>query len=560
MSRRKEKLISPDAAIRGNCISKIAVAIATMGLGCQVLAFEVPTDNSDVSVRWDNTFKYSAVYRLNNPSSKIVNGDPMAPALSFLNPGPLLDDGDRNFKKGIVSNRLDWFSEFDAKYKNVGVRLTGSAWYDDIYNQSNDNTSAATINSTSVPAGQFTHATRDLMGQHSEILDAFVYLKSGSEDETPYNVRLGKHTLLYGETLFFGANGIAGAQAPIDFIKLLAVPGSQFKEIIRPVGQVSGQVQVSPTFAVGAYYQYEWQPSRLPASGSFLSDADFVGDGSEKLLSMAKASDLKAKNSGQGGVQLRFRPGGGDVEYGVYAARYHDKGPNIVMDNVNHKFRYVYAENVNTYGASFSTVAGDANIAGEVSIRTNAPLVSAPQIDIGLLGNGSNNPLYAVGRTAHANISMINVMNKTSFWDGASFLAELAFNRTLSIEKNPLSLDVNATRDAWAFRMILEPQYFQIVPGVDLTVPIGLGYNPSGRSSAVFKFNGGVEKGGDFSVGLKADFNKKVTAGINYVHFFGPENAFLTPNTKGGHALYMLTNAQSLHDRDFISFQIQTSF
>jgi hypothetical protein len=46
------------------------------------------------------------------------------------------------------------------------------------------------------------------------------------------------------------------------------VPNSQFKEIARPVGQVSTQVQISPTLSVGAYYQLEWRKSRLPAAGS----------------------------------------------------------------------------------------------------------------------------------------------------------------------------------------------------------------------------------------------------------------------------------------------------
>lgn len=166
-------------------------------------------------------------------------------------PGSELDDGDRNFKRGLVSNRVDLFSEFDIAYKNMGLRLSGAAWYDDVYNRGNDNRSA-TVNSASVPAGRFTSGTRDMMGRKAELLDAFVYFNSDEMSETPFTVRVGRHSVLYGETLFFGANGIAGTQAPIDTIKLLSVPGSQFKEIIRPVGQVSTQIQLSSSFSLGS--------------------------------------------------------------------------------------------------------------------------------------------------------------------------------------------------------------------------------------------------------------------------------------------------------------------
>lgn len=547
--------------MRKGVAQAVVGAFGVMGLVAGSQAFEIET-GTEAKLRWDNTFKYSAGWRLKDPSSRIVNGDPFPGGPP---PGPQLDDGDLNFKKGLISNRVDWFTELDATYKNFGFRMSGAAWYDRVYRQSTDNTSP-TNNSYNVPVGRFARGTADLMGRKAELLDAFVSFKNDPESSTPFNIRAGKHTVVYGETLFFGGNGIAGAQSPMDLVKLLQVPGSQFKEIIRPVGQISTQVQFSPNLSAGAYYQYKWDKSRIPPAGSYLSDADFVGDGAETVLGMGRTNDRNAKDSGQGGVQVRFKPEGGTVEYGLYAARYHDKGPQLNLSpgfipGASNTYRLVYPEGIKTYGASFSTVFGPSNVSGEASIRTNAPLVSGPQVDVPMTGNGSSNPLYAIGRTAHMNISSITLFGGTPFWDGAAFLNELAFNRTLSVQRNPLAVDPNVTRDAWAFRMILEPQYFQVFSGVDLTVPIGLGYNPSGRSSAVFKFNGGVERGGDFSIGVTADFQKQFKAGINFVHFFGRENAFLTPNTSTViPGLYMLTGSQSLHDRDFITITAQATF
>lgn len=536
--------------------SLLSLLCCSLGWGQTAAAFEIPVENSDLKVRWDNTVKYSAAYRLHNPSERVAGGASGAPV-----PGSELDDGDRNFRRGLVSNRVDLFSEFDVAYKNMGLRLSGAAWYDEVYNRGNDNRSA-TVNSVSVPAGRFTSGTRDMMGRKAELLDAFVYFNSDAMSETPFTVRLGRHSVLYGETLFFGANGIAGTQAPIDTIKLLSVPGSQFKEIIRPVGQVSTQIQLSPSLSLGGYYQFEWEKSRLPASGSFLSDLDFFGAGRETALGWNYAGEDKP-DSAQGGLQLRFKPASGDTEYGFYAARYNEKGPMMMFDPrpfVN-QYRLVYPEKIKTVGASFSTVLADVNVSGEVSYRWNAPLVSGPQLDIGFLGNGTNNPLYAVGKTVHLNLSGIYLLGKSALWDGAELLGEIAWNRTLSVDKNPLALDANVTRDAAALRMIFTPQYFQVAPGLDISVPIGIGWNPSGRSSAVEKFNGGVRHGGDISIGVKGDYQKKWRMALNYTHYFGKEDAFLTPNTVDpAHGPFMRTGAQSLRDRDFISFTVQTTF
>jgi hypothetical protein len=32
---------------------------------------------------------------------------------------------------GYVNNRIDLLSEFDASYRNYGMRISGAAWYDD---------------------------------------------------------------------------------------------------------------------------------------------------------------------------------------------------------------------------------------------------------------------------------------------------------------------------------------------------------------------------------------------------------------------------------------------
>jgi hypothetical protein len=180
-------------------------------------------------------------------------------------------------------------------------------------------------------------ATEELHGRKAELLDAFAFGKVNLGDR-PLTFRVGKHTMLWGESLFFGANGIANGQASIDVIKAVSVPNTQFKELVRPVEQISAQVQVTPRFTLGAYYQWRWDKTRLPAVGSYFSFIDFVpADGSERLIvgeaaapfqdevAFFHGNDLEAKNDGQGGIQARFRFN--EVDFGLYAIRYHEKAP-----------------------------------------------------------------------------------------------------------------------------------------------------------------------------------------------------------------------------------------
>lgn len=509
-------------------------------------AFELAKGNPDVKMSWDNTLKYSAAWR-------VKNRDPLVEGSSF---NPNLDDGDRNFDKGLISNRVDLLSEFDFTYrKTLGFRVSGAAWYDDVYNKTNDNNSAATYNAASVTHNEFPNATERLHGRKAEFLDAFVFGKFSPGDMS-LNVRAGRLTQLYGESLFFGGNGIAAAQTSPDIIKLLSVPSSQFKEILRPVGQLSGQLQISSDLSVGAYYQYEWRKARLPGVGSYFSFADFVDDGGEQLFTplglLPRGADLQGRDSGQGGAQVRYKVG--DMEYGLYAARFHDKFPQFYVRPLSGDYAVVYGQDIKTYGASVSTVLGDTNVAAEVSIRRNAPLAAVGNVVVALdpTADGRYNPLYPVGNTFHAQASAIHVFPANPLWQGASFLGEIAFNRRVSVTKNADQLDPNTTRDATSMRFIFQPEYFQVMPGVDLQVPIGVGWGISGRTS-VLGTGFSPENGGDISIGVKADYQKTWQGSLTYTHFYGRTGAIVNP-------LSQLSFDQLHKDRDFISLSIQRTF
>ncbi|MFV3371990.1 DUF1302 domain-containing protein [Pseudomonas sp. NY15435] len=539
----------------------ISILAITAGMP-DARAFEFDTGNPDLRARWDNTLKYSAAWRTKDQSDKLTEGQ------TALNQ----DDGDRNFDKGLISNRLDLLSELDITYGDVGARLSGAAWYDDVYNRGTDNNDPSRANSYSVDYDEFTDDTRTLHGRKGELLDAFLFGKTDIGDMQASG-RVGQYAMQWGESLFYGMNGIAGGMAPIDVVKGLSVPNTQFKELIRPVQQISGQLQITPDVSVAAYYQFEWEANRLPAAGSYFSTSDTFGDGNERMfigaplfpgaqpLAFYHGNDKEAKDSGQGGLQVRWRTD--TVDWGVYAIRFHDKNPqlNVRPDFANlnplsgkaGEYYWVYPEGIESLGASFSTTLGNFNVAGELSTRWNQPLASTSQHALapGEAINNDDDPVYATGRTLHANLSWLSSLEPNFIAPEANFLGEIAWNRVMSVSKNHDALDPNADRDATSLRLVYEPMYRQFLPGLDLSVPIGASYTNGASEALGTGF--GADHGGDINVGLKGNYLNTWNLGLTYTHYYGPEHTFLDADNH-------YTFEQSLKDRDFIAFTVSRTF
>lgn len=560
--------------LEGRSFVRRQLAVAVLGaIGAGALyvpavhAFQFDTGDPELRISWDNTLKYTGAARLREPDQQV--------AVSFENPN--VDFGDLALDRSVINNRVDLLSDFDLNYRNVGFRLSGAAWYDTVYMRGhNDYPDAIPIpNTVSAALGgrndRNADAVKELMGRKAEFLDAFVYgaVELGG---AKLSGRAGKHTQLYGETLFLGANGIAYAQGPVDLVKAFSLPNAQFKEIAMPVGQVSGTLQLSPDLSVGAYVQYDWKPLRLPAAGSFFSPADFVGAGGDLLLTplgpVNRLKDQKSSDSGQFGARLKWRSG--DYDFGLYGARYHDKAPIPVWDLTAAgrfgagAYRLVYAKDIDVYGASVSTVVGETNVAAEMSTRRNTPLAPLGDLIITTTPGTDNDrdTAYARGNSLHLNLSAITVLPATALWEGASFVGEFAFNRLLSVRHNPINglglsaLNTTHTRDHGAFRFVFQPEYFQVVSGVDLQVPIGVGYGLFGRSAM---FQVAPEHGGDLNIGVNANIRNTWRASLNVTHYFGPQGPAPSLPASGPEGTYA-SYKQYYADRDYVSFSLQRTF
>jgi Protein of unknown function (DUF1302) len=541
-------------------LTKASLAVGAL-IALNAHGFEIDSGNPDMAIRWDNTIKYSTANRLKDPSASLAGS-----ALGNANQ----NDGDSNFKKGQISSRWDLLTEFDAVYKNqMGVRVSAASWYDSAYMKNPTGVNDANNAVAPGAAPMFPGDTKNIHGKNSEILDAFIFSKLDLDGGQTGTVRAGKHSVLWGESLFFGGNAIAGGMMPVDVVKLLSVPGTQFKEAIRPVPMVSGQLQLNSDVSLGAYVQTQWQANRLPGVGSYFSNDDHLVSGGQNILLPAsnpaaggfpiatRSADSTPKNSGQGGLQLKIR--GDDVDYGLYAIRFHNKMPQSVVDSVFNggapfgmlpgSYSAVYHEGIRAFGASASKTFGEFNVAIEGSMRQNQDLASTTANSLG----GMN---YPVGKTAHINLSTLASLGKNPLWNEATFLGEIAWNRVLSITSGAEYASATGTRDGVAARFVLEPIYRGVFSGVDMGVPIGLGYAPKGsRPLAVGNPNAWIpEGGGDLTLGLNFSYLDAWRLGLAYTHYYGPE-AGLTAGIPA-----QFTWGQSMKDRDFISASLRYSF
>lgn len=524
-------------------------------------ATEIETGIDDLRLRWDNTFKYSAGYRLHDADEKLS---------SDVN----LGDGDTNFrKKGPISNRFDLLSEIEGSYQGLGFRLSGAAWYDSIYRNHNDNDTAgifgpgtSAVNSSHVSSAQeFTSYTKRVHGGDEELLDAFVSSKFSIGDRVG-TVRIGQHSVVWGESLFFGDNAIAGAMSPIDVAKAVSVPNLRFQEVLRPVPQVSGQFQLSDAVTAYAFYQPFWLENRSQGSGSYFSPLDFQRGGNLIYTpqgSFTRAPTQDAKNSAQGGFALRISAG--DTDYGIYMARFNSKSSAFVVNPVSGTFYENYHSGVNVFGVSANRNFGLFNFAVETSVRNNQDLLSPNAYDI---GNGAE---YAVGRTFHVNVSAFGSnLGRTAFWNDANLLGEVAFTRVLSVTKNADTLsgcqpsfmpgatcEPNGTRDSWKMQALFEPIYYQVLPGVDIKVPVGVSYQPSGSRNMV-----GVaplpEDAGSINIGVNATYLETWHAGISATHYFGGEGVLFSTVGVGGTQQWNYD--QYFRDRDYVSIYLSRTF
>lgn len=365
-------------------------------------AFTFQSDEGAVKGAFDSTLTYGLGQRLKNPDCALV-GDPNykgGGCGSSLNVGQWSngDNGNLNYKKGdLFTSYLKGTHELLLKFPEDIKFMARGTW---LYDWKADDTRRSALSD----------AAEKQLTRNTRLLDFWVS-KDFFIGEQSARVRFGNQVQNWGESIFW-MGGINATNA-MDLQKY-ASPGTQIKEVVLPSPMLSFGTGLGHGFNVDAYYQFRWEKNVYPASGGYWSASDIYGKGRQPVYgnatnfnwggvdaeSVAAANglgrgpaaiataqtmlanaplggsfaypilpDQKAKDGGQYGLALHYKPESFRADFGFYFINYHDKFPVLKYDNVNFNYQWKFLENRKLYGVSTNFPLGDWAIGGELSYR-----------------------------------------------------------------------------------------------------------------------------------------------------------------------------------------------
>lgn len=565
-----------ESEVKRDTGSRISAARLLQGVALAALhsaaahGFQIDVGNDDAVLRWDNTVKYNIGWRIEKQDRALAD-------TVTLQAGEFhaADRGD------VITNRLDLLSEFDLVYKsNYGFRFSGAAWYDAAYDDEVDGNPAyrAAGVGTAYPNDRFTDTVKRYYTHSGELLDAFAFgrVKLGT---VPVDVKVGRHNIYWGESLFTPIHGVSYSQGPVDFRKAVGTPGSEAKELFLPLNQVSAHAQLTDQISLAAQYYLQWEPYRIYEGGTYFTFADpFFQGGTNVQVApgfsipysgdVNSGPDAKPGNTGSWGVSMRMAPEFGTI--GLYYRKFDDKVPAVLSPGGTFsELHNAYAKDVKLWGVSLSKQLGGVAFGAELVHRQDTALNTA-----------FGSPALARGDTWHGLVNAIAYIGKTRLFDAATLLGEVTYSKLDKLDRRTAAnfnhvdhtctgaaggtkKDGCSTDDAWGVSTTFTPTWYQVFPSVDLSMPLHFDIGVSGNSPVPF---GGNENSGTWSIGLSADYKAKYRFDLAYTDYFGDLTTVPNPfsgvvpgigatafgSSNGGNAI--------LRDRGWLSFTFKTSF
>ena len=296
----------------------------------------------DLEGIYNGRVSYGVLYRLQDRDPDLI-----AIASEGNSSTSNTDDGNLNYGEGLVSSTVRAAGEMALRWGDFGAYVRGTAFYD-FENQSND------------PARtEFDGDADKLVGSDVELRESYVNwrLRPGG---TPVLLRVGQQIINWSETTFV-RDGLDLIN-PVDLVSVLQ-PASKREDLRTPQRMVWLAANITETFSMEAYYQYEWEPVELPPVGWYYSTND--GLGGEGLQSWmygnGQVSDLgtdlderfqlpagtlgfdqdfqrlpgfnrdKPSDTGQYGMALiGFLPDTNATKVGLHYMRYHSRLPLLM--------------------------------------------------------------------------------------------------------------------------------------------------------------------------------------------------------------------------------------
>ncbi len=558
-------------------LSKVAAAIAlSITAITSVQAVEYQSD--DWTISFDSTLAVGASWRLDDPNPKFVgisNG-----GTAFSTNG---DDGNLNFESGDAFSKVfKGLHELDLNYKDDFGLFTRFRYFYD-----------AALMDDDMNFKPLTESAEGQAGKDVQLLDAFVY---GSWDLSGhyFQARLGKQVINWGESTFI-QHSIAEA-SPIN-LSALRTPGSELREAFVPIQSVWGSLDISESFSLEAYLQFDWKPFRFDPPGTLFAPNDFIGAGGTDInlgfgippegtpgTVAVRTADREADDDGQFGVKLTwFAEALNQTEFGFYFVNYHNKRPIIsaYAHNGNRVEGFVeYVEDIEMYGVSFNTVLQNGlSVAGEVSYRVDEPLqvddvellfatlepvAGVPSGTSQIPGGaalGEEISGFRVFDTVQAQTTLTQLLGPT--WGANQFtvLAEIGANwidnlpdesvlrfegpgtsRSGNIARAPFEgVEPNSFADdfSWGYRLVGKLDYNNAFLGVNMSPRVVFQHDVSGNTPV--PISNFIEDRKAIALGVGFDYQSVYKWDIVYSSFYGAGSA------------------NNLADKDFISVSFSYS-
>jgi Protein of unknown function (DUF1302) len=585
---------------QGDWVQKLPRLTILAGLVSAIMpiyahAFRIDTGSPDWEVNWDNT----ATYNLGMRTEGI---DPM------IGNNPNFDDGDYKFKHAgdVVTNRVSLVSEFTAAYQGyVGFKLSGSAWKDFAYGSgdaSNPGLFGPGITYQSIrayPNGQYGSYTNRYYVQGAELLDGFAFYNSEIGGKAVY-LKAGQFTEYWGNSLLSPTQGISYAQGATDGIKALNSPGTQTKELLLPRPQISLTAQVTPQVSVSGQYALGWQANRLGTGGTYLEANDAVAQGPSGLFITSLPGAVRPlfglppggpfgyvvpqgmantprQVDNNFGLKTSWTPSFMNGAMGFYFRRLDETQPWVLSDwksfpalhtSLPTDYHLAYNRGVQLFGYSLDTTIGSVATGFEASYRRNTALNTALSPNIATQTEG------AKGDVLNLVANAIVPLSRSPLWDTGTLIAELSYTHLMSVTQNAaiyngLGYGGCPSNNKWAgcstknyvgAGVVFQPQWLQVFPGVDLSMPTSItgglyGNNPINPGPA-----GGGQGFFIYSIGVQALIRQKTTVTLAYNGYHAHVNGTSTTPSGLTYDNSAAAGLIDLNDRPWVSLTVQSSF
>ncbi len=288
-------------ALKPIALSVASAVLAMQSLGANAANFKL----GKFDVTFDSTFSAGAAYRIedrdfdnligksNNQvfdwsgykayAPLYANTDVWAQMGSYSTNGDL---GNLNYDAGeAFSEVIKGFHELNVRGDGYGA-VVSFMYYKDFAAEGISYTNPVTNQEFDVCRDE---EAKELVCQDFRILDAYLYAEFDFNDGyNPLSVRVGEQVLSWGESTLI-PHGIN--VSPVDIARLNA-PGADLKEAFIPTGMVWANLGLTDSLTLEAFYQYEWQKTRLPVPGSYFASNDFAGAGGQhQVIQLGFASN-----------------------------------------------------------------------------------------------------------------------------------------------------------------------------------------------------------------------------------------------------------------------------